>query len=127
MTAGTAAGAISGASSSTRTAGKLPRVLVACEMSGRVRTQFALRGWDAWSADLLDDESPMWCGTTIGQHYKGDVIDIIRDNWDLIIAHPPCTDLSQAGARYWKEKQADGRQKKAAEFFRKMLTLPCPK
>jgi site-specific DNA-cytosine methylase len=62
-----------------------------------------------------------------GHHYQGDVLTIIRDNWDLIIAHPPCTDLSQAGARYWAEKQADGRQAKAAKFFKKMLYLPCPK
>lgn len=104
----------------------MPRVLVACEMSGRVRTQFALRGWDAWSADLLDDESPMWCGTTAGQHYKGDVLDIIGEDWDLVIAHPPCTHLSQAGARYWAAKQADGRQREAVAFFLKLFGKPRP-
>lgn len=102
----------------------MPRVLIACEMSGRVRTAFALRGWDAWSADLLDDESPMWCGNTMGQHYKGDVLDIIEDDWDLVIAHPPCTHLSQAGARYWKQKQDDGRQQAAIDFFYAMLDRP---
>jgi len=102
----------------------MPRCLIACEMSGRVRTQFALRGWEAWSADLLDDESPQWCGTTAGQHYKGDVLDIIREDWDLVIAHPPCDHLSQAGARYWAQKQADGRQRAAAEFFMQMYRLP---
>lgn len=122
----------------------MPRVLIACEMSGRIRTQFAKRGWDAWSADLLPDEYRMWnpealCGhdrtcddakypcDDWGKHYQGNVLTIIRDNWDLIIAHPPCTDLCQAGANKWAEKQADGRQQKAAAFFRKMLTLPCPK
>ena len=109
----------------------MPKILVACEMSGRVRTQFALRGWDAWSADLLPDETHLWNRVPhtgdLGQHYQGDVLDILREDWDLVIAHPPCTDLSQAGARYWKEKQADGRQDQAAKFFRKMLTLPYPK
>jgi len=105
----------------------VPRCLIACEMSGRVRTAFAKRGWDAWSADLLDDESPMWCGTTIGFHYKGNVLDIIRENWDLVIAHPPCTDLSYAGNRYRAQKQADGREREAAKFFMKLRALPCPK
>lgn len=113
----------------------MPRVLVACEMSGRVRTQFAKRGWDAWSADLLPDESGQWvddgacsaCDPCWGYHHQGNVMDIIRENWDLVIAHPPCTDISQAGARYWKEKQADGRQRAAIEFFRKMMSFPCPK
>jgi site-specific DNA-cytosine methylase len=98
-------------------------------MSARIRTQFALRGWDAWSADLLPDEAPLWNPPEElgGRHYQGDVLTIIRDNWDLIIAHPPCDHLGQAGARYWKEKQADGRQQRAAKFFRKMIELPCPK
>lgn len=103
-------------------------------MSGRVRTAFAKRGWDAWSCDLLPDESGMWvpdgacsaCDPCWGTHYQGDILDIIEDDWDLVIAHPPCTDLSQAGARYWKQKQADGRQKAAFDFFMWMLALPRP-
>jgi len=106
----------------------MPKVLVACEMSGRVRTAFARRGWDAWSADLLPDEGGMWNDVKAlqhyGRHYQGDVLDIIREDWDLVIAHPPCTDLSQAGARYWKQKQADGRQRAAADFFMKMYRMP---
>ena len=110
-----------------------PRVLVACEMSGRVRTQFAKRGWDAWSADLLPDESDMWVpeeaspstpSPAWGFHYQGDVLDIIHEPWDLVIAHPPCTDLSQAGARYWRQKQADGRQQAAADFFMMLMFAP---
>lgn len=103
------------------------RVLVACEMSARVRTQFALRGWDATSADLLPDEAEIWAepGQPVaGKHYQGDVLDIIEQDWDLVIAHPPCEDLSQAGARYWAQKQADGRQLAAADFFMKMIDLP---
>lgn len=104
------------------------RVLVACEMSGRVRSQFAKRGWDAWSADLLPDETDKWnirAGVeNLGRHYQGDVLDIIGEDWDLVIAHPPCTDLSQAGARYWAQKQADGRQRAAVDFFMQMYRLP---
>lgn len=112
----------------------MPRVLVACEMSGRVRTAFAKRGWDAWSCDLLPDESRMWnpdgacssCDPCWGYHYQGDITNLfnIDLSWDLIIGHPPCTDLSQAGARYWKEKQADGRQEMAAEFFKMLYFTP---
>lgn len=106
----------------------MPRVLVACEMSGRVRLQFALRGWDAWSADLLSDETTLWNKipeyTDAGHHYQGNVLDIIEEDWDLVIAHPPCTDLSYAGLRYFKEKQADGRQQAAIEFFEKMYYYP---
>ena len=106
----------------------MPRVLVACEMSGRVRTAFALRGWDAWSADILPDETHLWNHVPhtgeLGKHYQGDVRDIIGQDWDLVIAHPPCTDLSLAGARYWKQKRADGRQHAAVEFFMQMFELP---
>jgi site-specific DNA-cytosine methylase len=102
-------------------------------MSGRVRMQFARRGWNAWSADLLPDETHLWneppytsSDGMAGVHYQGDVLDIIREDWDLVIAHPPCTDLSQAGARYWAQKQADGRQREAVDFFMKMLRMPRP-
>ncbi len=46
--------------------------------------------------------------------------------WDLVVAFPPCTHLSLAGARYWKEKRADGRQDEAADFFLEMLQAPAP-
>jgi hypothetical protein len=69
------------------------RVLVACEYSGRVRDAFIARGHEAMSCDLLPTESP-------GPHYQGSVFDIINDGWDLMIAHPPCTYLSNAGARF---------------------------
>ena len=67
------------------------RVLVACEYSGKVRDAFAALGHDAMSCDLLPTDSP-------GNHYQGDVFDIINDGWDLMIAHPPCTDLAVSGA-----------------------------
>jgi len=69
------------------------RVLIACEFSGIVRDAFAARGHDAWSCDLLPTERP-------GNHIQGDVLEVLGDGWDLMIAHPPCTYLSNAGARF---------------------------
>ncbi|KKM17299.1 hypothetical protein LCGC14_1677160 [marine sediment metagenome] len=86
------------------------RVLIACEFSGRVRDAFLAKGHDAWSCDLLPTER-------MGPHIQGEVELVLEDGWDLMIAHPPCTHLCVAGARWWKEKQADGRQATAITFF----------
>lgn len=96
------------------------KVLVACEFSGIVRDAFIKRGHDATSCDLLPTERS-------GPHIQGDVLDILDDGWDLMIAHPPCTHLCVSGARWWKEKQKDGRQKKAIEFFIKFMDAPIDK
>ena len=74
------------------------KVLVACEFSGIVRDAFLARGHDAWSCDLLPTEIP-------GNHYQGDVLDLLNNdlNWDLMIAHPPCTYLAASGARWLKD------------------------
>jgi hypothetical protein len=69
------------------------KVLVACEYSGTVRDAFIKNGHDAISCDLLPTESP-------GPHYQGSVLDILNNGWDMMIAHPPCTYLSNAGARF---------------------------
>ena len=69
------------------------KVLIACEFSGIVRDAFIAKGHDAMSCDLLPTERP-------GPHYQGDVRDILGDGWDMMIAHPPCTYLSHAGARW---------------------------
>jgi len=92
-------------------------VLVACEFSGRVRDAFAARGWNAWSCDLLECETP-------GNHYQGEVEDIICEDWDLMICHPPCTHLAVSGARYFAEKRADGRQQAALAFVQLLLDAP---
>jgi hypothetical protein len=96
------------------------RMLAACESSGRVRDAFAARGWDAWSCDLEPSESP-------GQHIQGDIFKVFGwpgPHWDLIIGFPPCTELSLAGARFWAQKRADGRQDAAAAFFMEMYRAP---
>ena len=85
-------------------------ILIACEYSGTVRDAFLDRGHNAISCDLLDTESP-------GPHYKGDVRDILYLDWDMVIAHPPCTDLAVSGARWFKEKREDGRQQRSIDFF----------
>lgn len=61
-------------------------------MSGIVREAFAERGHDALSCDLMDSEIK-------GQHYKGDIHDVINDGWDMMIAHPPCTFLCRNRAQ----------------------------
>lgn len=99
-------------------------MLAACEESGRVRDAFADRGWEAWSADILPTSS-----TRKGAvHYRGDVRELLSYDYrfDLVIAFPPCTDLSLAGARWWAEKQSDGRQQAASEFFMQMVNAPAP-
>lgn len=69
------------------------RVLIACEFSGIVRDAFIARGHDAWSCDLLPTEKP-------GPHYDCDIRDINLGAFDLLIAHPPCTYLTNAGVRH---------------------------
>lgn len=96
------------------------KILIACEFSGVVRDAFAARGHDAWSCDLLPTEKP-------GNHIQGDVLEILDEGWDLMIAHPPCTHLSLSGARWFEEKRADGRQKNAIDFFMKFINSPVEK
>jgi hypothetical protein len=93
------------------------RVLVACEYSGRVRDAFLARGHDAMSCDLLQTEAP-------GPHYQGDVFDLVKDGWDLMICHPPCTHLAVSGARHFAAKKASGVQDEALDFVRRLLDAP---
>jgi hypothetical protein len=69
------------------------RILIACEFSGKVRDAFTKIGHEATSCDILPTDVP-------GSHYQGNVLDILNDGWDMMIAHPPCTYLSNAGARF---------------------------
>lgn len=106
------------------------RVLVACEFSATVRDAFRSRGFSAWSCDLLPCEGdPTW-------HFQDSVLHVLaRDPWwDLVIAHPPCTYLTYAGAKhlYIGGRKENGRDESrwqamrdAAEFFRTFLALPC--
>lgn len=74
------------------------KVLIACEYSGTVRDAFIAKGHEVMSCDILPTDVP-------GPHYEGDIMDILYDGWDLMIAHPPCTYLSNAGARFLYPKK----------------------
>ena len=93
------------------------RVLVACEFSGIVRDAFLTHGHDAISCDLLESERP-------GPHVQGNVLDLLDDNWDLMIAHPPCTHLAVSGARWFRDKTIE--QAAALDFVKRLLDAPIP-
>lgn len=103
------------------------KVLIACEYSGRVRDAFLAAGHDAVSVDLLPTDSP-------GPHIQGDVLDVLGEGWDLMIAHPPCTRLANSGVR-WLGTPPPGRTRAqmwrelddAAAFYRALRDAPIPK
>lgn len=96
------------------------RVLVACEYSEIVRDAFEKRGHDAVSADYRPTEIE-------GNHYQGNVMDIIDDDWDLMIAHPPCTYLANSGVRWLYEEEGRWeKMEKAALFFKSLLEADIP-
>ena len=97
------------------------RVLVACEISGVVRDAFLAKGHDAWSCDLLHSDHP--------RHITGDVLPLLTDKWDLLIAHPPCTDLAVSGASRFKEKLAKDPfcQINALKFVENLMLASIPK
>ena len=113
------------------------RVLIACEESQEVCKAFRALGHEAYSCDIqpCSGGHPEW-------HLLGDARDVINggngcafneygeavfipERWDLIIAHPPCTDLAVSGARWFSEKQKDGRQQKSIVFFMEMALAEC--
>lgn len=94
------------------------KVLVACEYSGTVRDAFIAAGHDATSCDLLPTESP-------GPHFQGDVRLLLSQEWDLMIAHPPCTHLAVSGARWFKDKAKE--QLEAIDFFMVLANAPIPR
>lgn len=93
-------------------------VLIACEFSGIVREAFRKLGHDAWSCDLLPTEIP-------GPHIQGDVLPILADGWDMMIAHPPCTHLAVSGARWFAGKRIE--QEDAVKFFMTLVDAPIPR
>ena len=97
------------------------KVLVACEFSGVVRDAFTAQGHDAMSCDIIPTESP-------GKHYEGDVLDLVEEPFDLVIAHPPCTYLSNSGVRWLAgNPERWAKMRDAAEFFHKMSTFNSPR
>jgi hypothetical protein len=94
-------------------------VLVACEFSGTVRRAFRALGHDAWSCDLLPAED----GDR--HHFQCDVTKVLGHDWDLLIAHPPCTHLAVSGARWFAAKEKE--QAEALDFVRLLLAAPIPR
>lgn len=98
-----------------------PRILVACEYSGRVRDEFAARGWDAWSCDFEPSD-------TVGQHYRGDVRDLLTQQWDMMIAFPPCTYLCSSGMHWTTRGIRDPKlTEEALEFVHLLLNSGIPR
>lgn len=95
------------------------RVLVACECSGVVRDAFAASGHDAWSCDIVPAERNHRV-----QHIMADVLTVLDQGWDLMIAHPPCTYLSRAGARWWKSAKRQRLAQQAFEFVMALWDAP---
>ncbi len=96
------------------------KVLIACEFSGTVREAFRKKGCDAWSCDLLETEIPS------KYHVQGDVLQYLEKNhdWDLMVAHPPCTYLAVSGAKWFKVRQVE--QQQALAFVKKLMTVDIP-
>ena len=96
------------------------RVLSACEESQVVTLEFRKRGHEAFSCDIQECSGghPEW-------HIQGDVLSLLGDNWDMILAFPPCTHLAVSGAAWFEEKRRDGRQRDGVDFFMKFTNVKC--
>jgi hypothetical protein len=94
------------------------KVLIACEYSGTVRDAFRAKGHDAWSCDLLPTDVP-------GPHFQGDVLQVLAQGWDLMVAHPPCTYMTNSGVSWLHKKPERWAQlEDAARFFSALWNAP---
>lgn len=95
-------------------------VLIACEESQTITKEFRALGHEAYSCDVLPNSGghPEW-------HLQQDVVPLLSQEWDLIIAHPPCNHLSSSGAKHFAKKIADGRQQQGIDFFMLFTNLKC--
>ena len=98
------------------------KILIGCEESQAVTKEFRKLGHEAYSCDLLDCSGghPEW-------HIKKDIFEIVNQDWDMMIAFPPCTDLAVSGARHFERKQKDGSQQNSIEFFMALINAPIDK
>lgn len=96
------------------------RVLVACEESQEVCKAFRALGHEAYSCDIQECSGghPEW-------HLQQDVIPLLSEKWDMILAFPPCTNLAVSGARWFEQKREDGRQQEAIDFFMRFVNADC--
>ena len=95
------------------------KILVACEESQAVTKYLRKLGHEAFSCDILDCSGghPEW-------HIKDDVFKVIKKDWDMMIAFPPCTHLATSGARHFAKKIADGRQQQGIDVFMELINAP---
>jgi hypothetical protein len=95
------------------------RILVGCEESQAVTKECRKLGHEAYSCDILDCSGgkPEW-------HIKGDILNILNDDWNMLIAFPPCTHLATSGAQHFPEKIKDGRQQQGIDFFMALINAP---
>jgi hypothetical protein len=98
------------------------KILVACEESQAVTKEFRRLGHEAYSCDIAPCSGghPEW-------HLQQDVLPLLKEKWDMIIAFPPCTDLAVSGAAWFEQKRRDGRQQKSIDFFMKFINADCDK
>ena len=98
------------------------KILIACEESQVVTKEFRLLGHEAYSCDVIptSGDNPEW-------HLEQDVTPLLNEDWDMIIAFPPCTHIAVSGARWFKEKIADGRQQQGIDFFMLLANAKCEK
>lgn len=104
------------------------KILIACEESQVVTKAFRALGHEAYSCDILPCSGghPEW-------HIKSDVLEILNDGWDMMIAHPPCTYLTVTGNKWMKEEFRDRfpnrpqQRKDAIDFFIKLFDAPIEK
>ena len=96
------------------------KILVACEESQAVTIELRARGHEAYSCDIepCSGGHPEW-------HLQQDVVPLLKEKWDMIIAFPPCTHLAVSGAAWFKEKIADGRQQQGIDFFMLFANADC--
>ena len=95
------------------------KILVACEFSGIVREAFRKLGHDVWSCDLLPTEQA-------GQHLQCDVLEVISDGWDMMIAHPPCTYISNMSNCRIKEPGRLHLREQGMNFFMELVNANIP-
>lgn len=98
------------------------KILLACEESQAVCIEFRRKGHEAYSCDIepCSGGHPEW-------HIQQDVIPLLYETWDMIIAFPPCTDLAVSGAAWFLKKRENGDQRRSIEFFMNIYNAPCPK
>lgn len=106
------------------------RILIACEFSNTVRDAFLRRGHDAYSCDLQSADHP---NPNYKRHIRGDVRPLLKEEWDLVVAHPPCTYLSNMTACFYpkgsnpEESPRWSDVLRASKFFLECYNASSPK